>query len=214
MKVARLIRRYLTLNLDGVDIWTYENNLKPGLPETSQVRRAIKKAGVVIFLLSEQYVASDAFERDTTMANKAFHEIIPMFLDKCQPSRELKRKTTTKPDEWIEICPPEGDTTTVSSGTGAGAGESSEGESGVRTTWETVLAAGMQTLQDQIAQVIRKQRGEAEEEEEPTSTEQAGETLDITVGDPLDDDPSSGERPEDFMDGEDGDKSFDTFPII
>ena len=162
--VARLIRKYMRLNVTGVELWTYEESLEPGLPVISQVRNAIRKASVVIFLISPAYLESDEYARDKVMSNRKHHTLIPILVQSCETSSAMNREMGSKRASWIDI-------------------------SGIhdprrREEWESILAIGMRTLHQRVNVALgRSEDDDIDDEEEEeggadTAHTEAGEDLD------------------------------------
>lgn len=165
--VARLIRKYMRLNVTGVELWTYEESLEPGLPVISQVRKAIRKASVVIFLISPAYLQSDEYARDKVMSNRKHHTLIPIVVQPCETSSAMNREMGSKRESWIDI---------------SGINDPSN-----RNEWERILANAMRTLHQRVNVALGRSEDddiddEEEEGEEGNASSGAAHAEDLDAG--------------------------------
>jgi hypothetical protein len=179
--MARLIRKFISVNIEGVELWTYEQSLQPGLEMKSQVRFAIRKAAIVIFLFSPAYIASDEFAHDRALATPSSHLLIPIVVRPCETSSSMNREMGMKRPKWIDI--------------------SAINSLEERPRWEQVLEDGMNRLRALIETVVVPQPEEDAVAEDIAAAAAASALAADAVDGPEEGDFDSAEGPGDALDG-------------
>ena len=176
---ARIVRKFLELSVENVEVWSYEHGLEPGLPVTSQVRRAIRRAAIVIFLVSPSHLDSDEFARDRVMSNKSTHILIPIVVAPCETSSAMNREMGVKRPEWIDI--------------------SALSDPSRREEWQSVLDSGLHSLLGQVKTALGRDTQEEQFEPEVVDDSSVADALDGPEGDLLDTSADEDEFNPDFV---------------